>query len=237
MQSGRAEWPPVPPATLGGKHTMQAHDLGMATKPSGTRQAPTAAPGHPFQPAQPEGVGPSGQARGHPSTHAAGVFCGDPQEGPLKVTFRDGRRPDAQLASLLRFVFGVPQGPVKNGCIASADKAGFRICDPSSDQLLGVHVSCKGRLHRHPILLLLIGTAPTSCAFNHGSEPGTAASTSPQATCTRFLQPAPCSACITIAGTANGVELPWAASGGHNHGKHARSRKTQLDKRLRQFHF
>ncbi|MFK4297284.1 hypothetical protein ABH924_002434 [Arthrobacter sp. GAS37] len=85
----------------------------------------------------------------------------------------------------------------------------------------------KSCLQRKLILLLLIGTAMTSCASTQGREQGTAGPTPPETvrasrvtttppreTCAAFLPSAPCRAYVSIAGTADGVELPWAASGG-----------------------
>ncbi|GAA3314548.1 hypothetical protein GCM10017710_21550 [Arthrobacter ramosus] len=85
----------------------------------------------------------------------------------------------------------------------------------------------KSCLQRKLILLLLIGTAMTSCASTQGREQGTAGPTPPETvpasrvtttppreTCAVFLPSAPCGAYVSIAGTADGVELPWATSGG-----------------------
>lgn len=77
------------------------------------------------------------------------------------------------------------------------------------------------------ILLLLIATVLTSCASTQGREQGTAGptpratipaslvtTTPPRETCAAFLPSAPCGTYVSIAGTADGVELPWAASEG-----------------------
>ncbi|MCZ9880401.1 META domain-containing protein [Arthrobacter sp. B2a2-09] len=68
----------------------------------------------------------------------------------------------------------------------------------------------------------------TSCASNQAREPGTAIPTPPRTgpaslvttsappreMCAAFLTSAPCSTYVSIAGAADGVDLPWAASGG-----------------------
>lgn len=86
----------------------------------------------------------------------------------------------------------------------------------------------RGCVQRKLVLLLLIGTALTSCGSKQAGEPGTAAPTPPRTgpasvvttsalpreTCAAFLPSAPCSTYVSIAGTADGVDLPWAASGG-----------------------
>lgn len=83
-------------------------------------------------------------------------------------------------------------------------------------------------LQRKLLLLLLIASALTSCASKHAGEPGTATPTlpptgptslvttpaPPRETCAAFLPSAPCTTYVSIAGTADGVDLAWAASGG-----------------------
>ncbi len=86
----------------------------------------------------------------------------------------------------------------------------------------------RGCLQRKLILLLLIGTVLTSCASTQGRERGTAVpappgtgpaslatrSAPPRETCAAFLPSAPCTEYVSIAGTADGIDLPWAASEG-----------------------
>lgn len=81
---------------------------------------------------------------------------------------------------------------------------------------------------RRLVLLLLIAAGLTSCASVQGREAQTAIPTPretvpasrvtttapPRQTCAAFLPSAPCTEYVSIAGTADGIDLPWAASGG-----------------------